>query len=470
MWLCCCYCVLCVYVRHIYRLYTDYMGWSLDATMVLMIWTVKACTFAYNVSDGQALNAGLQLSERASTHTFRAERAITKIPNLLEYFSYVFFFGGVLCGPCFEAKEYFDFIDGALMKKHKLNAIPNTIIASLKCVGIGLLMYIGMIIAGMYPIMNFVSTPAFGSMAFLPKFAYFTISITASRFKYYFAWNLGEAGCVATGFGFDGALPSKSSTDPVVYRWDRVSNCSMLAVETAPHMTDVTNNWNMGVNNWLKNYVYFRVEAPSAIVRLGVPSKTFTNLVTKATSAFWHGFYPSYYLFFLGAWLAGEMDDAMRASFEGEVTAEQRKARAKSWWKGPINLYELISFVLSQTTLNFWGICFVLLRADHAFEFGKNMYFIGIWLPIVVAILCKTMFRKKKVKKEVTTTTTTITAAAPATATTAAPAVVESTTVAASATRVPSTKKAATVVVEDATAEDVTPTVRVRRTRSNKAE
>lgn len=158
--------------------------------MILMIWTVKACTFAYNVADGQALNEGLKLSDRESTHQFRAERALTKVPSLLEYFSYVFFFGGVLVGPCFEAKEFFDFTDGKLIEKYKLKSIPSTILPALKCVLTGLGMYIGLAIAGMYPILGYVHTEAFGALPFLTQFAYFWISITSSRFKYYFAWSV----------------------------------------------------------------------------------------------------------------------------------------------------------------------------------------------------------------------------------------------------------------------------------------
>ena len=207
----------------------------------------------------------------------------------------------------------------------------------------------------------------------------------------------GEAGCVATGFGFNGIVVHDGKITG--YRWDRVSNCDVLAVESAPHMSDVTNNWNMGVNNWLKNYVYFRVEAPSWVKRMGIPQKTFMNLVTKATSAFWHGFYPTYYCFFLGAWLAGEMDDAMRASFEPATSPESKKLRAKGWWKGPTNLYEIASWTVCILILNFWGVTFVLLRADYAWEFGKNMWFLGVWFPIVIAVVCRTMFRRKRTKE-----------------------------------------------------------------------
>ncbi len=160
----------------------------LDSLVVLlMIWTVKASTFAYNVADGQALKAGLKLSERESTHTFRADRAITELPGPLAYFSYVFFFGGVLVGPCFEAKEFFDFVDGSLLRSHNMKSLPSSILPALRCVLLGFLMYVGIFIAGFYPLQNYVNTLEFGNLPFGERFIYFWIAITASRFKYYFA-------------------------------------------------------------------------------------------------------------------------------------------------------------------------------------------------------------------------------------------------------------------------------------------
>ena len=287
---CFCSLLLCCVHSHIFRVIYHYMAYDLDATMILMIWTVKASTFAYNVADGQALNAGELLSPRESTHLFRSDRALTKLPGLLEYFSYVFFFGGVLVGPCFEAKEYLDFTSGALLNKHCLKHLPASILPALKCVLLALVMYAGVFVYSMCPMFGVVHTAEFGAWPFPAKFAYFWVAITASRFKYYFAWYFGDAGCVASGFGFNGIVVHEGKITGA--KWDRVSNCDVLAVETAPHMSDVTNNWNMGVNNWLKNYVYFRVEAPRWVIKMGIPQKTFMNLVTKITSAFWHGFYP----------------------------------------------------------------------------------------------------------------------------------------------------------------------------------
>lgn len=39
-------------LSHLYRLYVDYLGWSLDFTGPQMILTIKLSSFAYNAYDG----------------------------------------------------------------------------------------------------------------------------------------------------------------------------------------------------------------------------------------------------------------------------------------------------------------------------------------------------------------------------------------------------------------------------------
>lgn len=52
-----------------------------------------------------------------------------RLPNLLEFFGYVYFFPGFLAGPAFNYKEYSDFIDGSLFSK-VLNFFPNHLTSS----------------------------------------------------------------------------------------------------------------------------------------------------------------------------------------------------------------------------------------------------------------------------------------------------------------------------------------------------
>ncbi len=63
---------------------------------------------------------------------------------------------------------------------------------------------------------------------------------------------LAEAGCIASGLGFNG-VKKNSKGEVTGYVWDRCSNVNALGVETGFSFPHLTNNWNLGVNNWLKN-------------------------------------------------------------------------------------------------------------------------------------------------------------------------------------------------------------------------
>lgn len=66
----------------------------------------------------------------------------------------------------------------------------------------------------------------------------------------------------------------------------------VIPIETAQSVYDLTNNWNIPTNLWLKRYVYTRV-------REGRKPTDRNVLAVSVVSATWHGFYPGYYMFFL---------------------------------------------------------------------------------------------------------------------------------------------------------------------------
>lgn len=68
--------------------------------------------------------------------------------------------------------------------------------------------------------------------------------------------------------------------------WDGASNVDIPAFELATSIRDLSKAWNCLTQKWLQHYVYERVPA-------------FKMLATYFISAFWHGFYPGYYLMFL---------------------------------------------------------------------------------------------------------------------------------------------------------------------------
>jgi lysophospholipid acyltransferase len=62
------------------------------------------------------------------------------------------------------------------------------------------------------------------------------------------------------------------------------------AMEFATAIDHMPLNWNIFTGKWLKYYFYTRL--------LSAGWKRMANPITFLVSAFWHGFYPGYYMLF----------------------------------------------------------------------------------------------------------------------------------------------------------------------------
>jgi lysophospholipid acyltransferase len=377
---------------HIYRQVYHYLEYNLDFSTPQMMITIKLCMMAYNHYDGYMLKKTEKLSKFDRIHNNRVERAIDGLPNLLEYYSYVFFYGGILAGPTFEIKEYLDFVDDKLeVKGHpKDQPIPSALLPALSTFGRALVCYGGIMAANMYfPVPEFYGdAQVLAKHSLLYRLAYLYISLPLFRFKYYFAWYLSEAGCIATGLGFNGyeTKQGKDGSKQRIAKWDRVNNVSMFGNEFATNMSDLTSAWNKTANNWLKNYVYFRAECPKFLSFIG--QATFGNIVTKLTSAFWHGFYPGYYMFFLGAVPITLAEAQLSRVFRGffydwDMSGKKPKlSKAKSAVHHIV--WSVIAWIFLLGTLNFIGVAFILLEAHAGWAAWKALGFV----PMLGAIGC----------------------------------------------------------------------------------
>lgn len=96
---------------HVYRMYIDYMGWTLDHTGPQMILTIKLSTLAWDVYDG---TAGKKRAEAMAEKNpklrpmveGRRKRALEAMPSVLEYLSFVYHFGSFFAGPAFIMRDY----------------------------------------------------------------------------------------------------------------------------------------------------------------------------------------------------------------------------------------------------------------------------------------------------------------------------------------------------------------------------
>lgn len=110
----------------------------------------------------------------------------------------------------------------------------------------------------------------------------------STRMKYYGVWYLTEGACILSGLGYNGVDPKTNKV-----HWNRLQNVNPWGIESAQNSRAYLENWNMNTNHWLRNYMYLRVTPK------GKKPGFRASLATFVTSAFWHGFYPGYYLTFV---------------------------------------------------------------------------------------------------------------------------------------------------------------------------
>ena len=109
-----------------------------------------------------------------------------------------------------------------------------------------------------------------------------------ARLKYYGVWSLSEGACILSGMGYKGVDPKTGQV-----MWNRLQNVNPWGIETAQNNRAYLESWNINTNNWLRNYMYLRVTPR------GKKPGFRASMATFVTSAFWHGFYPGYYLTFI---------------------------------------------------------------------------------------------------------------------------------------------------------------------------
>ncbi len=392
-------------LAHIYRISVDYMGYSMDFTGPLMIITLKVISYAWNRLDGEAVKLGeVLVPGNPSENQYRLDRAITSRTNVLHFLGWIFFFPGVLTGPMVEFNEYVSHIDLSLYKKRfGIDAPPFSITAPLIKVGYALVIYIGLVLSGIYPISGYVSTDAFYTDISSPilRLLYVCIFTSLSRCKYYFVWYLAEAGCIASGIGL-----SKYDIKTGVAEWEGSSNCNFFLCETASSVPELSGNWNIRVSDWLKHTIYLRIVDVPPFLKKSFNVRSFANICTKLTSAFWHGFYPGYYVFFLHAWVVTEVETCLKKIFLPFFSKPNPENPRRPILQYPLAyIYTTLFRFITIMSVNYGGFSFVILEMTGTLRFYRDTYFcyhIGaLILMVTTPTICKILHKKSKGMKKI---------------------------------------------------------------------
>ena len=181
------------------------------------------------------------------------------------------------------------------------------------------------------------------------------ISSTVARMKFYVAWKLSEGACNLCGVGYSGIENGQQV-------WNRGQNINILGMELPENPKAITEAWNINTSRWLRNYVYFRISDPKK-----GGSMAFATFATNMTSAFWHGFYPGYYMFFGSASFFILVSRAARRNF--------RPLFVNTRWSGYKSFYDIAGIVTTSITCCYMMVPFVLKHFDVSFAIWVQLFF-----------------------------------------------------------------------------------------------
>ena len=268
---------------HFYDFWYHYGEWTLGAETVCMMSLCKFSIIAFNYEDGGK-------DDDKIPDFFKNKRIINK-PTLLETFSYIFFFPTSLIGPNVEFYDFMNFmklegdfksLDYSKCNKQLVKDIIKDIILIIITGGTGHILS-----------PEYTGTEEFKVRSMLFKIIYVFFSVAWIRAKYYTGWALAETSMTLCGFSFT----IKEENGNKIVTFDRVDNCNVYMIETSISNGTKMQYWNRSVHLWLKNYIYIRLQKPDR------SNSGFVSFITFIISAFWHGVYPNYYIFFFNMFL-----------------------------------------------------------------------------------------------------------------------------------------------------------------------
>jgi len=237
--------------------------------------------------------------------------------------------------------------------------------------------FAGVFLAFSLPVSRIID-PIFAEYNFVHKVAYLIISMSCLRCNYYTGWFMSEGAIVLNGFGYNGEKDG-------VTQWNRLTNIRILNVEFGDSLKSMIDSWNLGTARFLKFYVYFRVSRKPVKPGQKVEGKPkglnneVSQLLVFVVSAFWHGFYPGYYFFFVSMFFFKLVSNYMEKIITARIYTPGKTTI--------VNLiYSAICMLLSVAFLDYCAIAFVLLSYENALV-GYAAYYWSFHILIFVCLV-----------------------------------------------------------------------------------
>lgn len=278
-------------ISHLYRQWANSPS-TTDITGAQMVMVMKLTAFCWNVFDGR--------QNPAELNEYQKSRMLIEMPHVLDYAGFVAFFPSLMAGPAFDFVDYYRWLNTSMfdlpagvdpMKApptRKKRKIPRSGTPAMIKMATGLTWLMAFLQFSAYFNSGVVLSNDYIKMPFWKRVFHLHMLSFVTRMKYYGVWSLTEGACILSGIGYRGVDPKTGKPD-----WSRLNNIRPAGVEFAQNSRDYLGNWNINTNNWLRNYIYLRVTPK------GKKPGFRASMATFVTSAFWHGFYPGYYMTFV---------------------------------------------------------------------------------------------------------------------------------------------------------------------------
>jgi len=376
-------------ISHIYRQIAADPS-KVDITGAQMVLVMKLTAFAWNVFDGTLPEDTLD--------AYQKDRRLTQLPGFVDFAGFVAFFPSFMIGPAFDYAEYdrwlktsmFDLPPGVDAAKAPATRgkrrIPRSGTPAMFKAGEG----IGWIIAFLFfsPVYttSFMLGDQYKTYNLVRKiFILYMFNFTV-RMKYYGVWSLTEGACILSGIGFKGIDPKTGKAE-----WDRLTNIRPFGVELAQNSHAYLGNWNINTNHWLRNYIYLRVTPK------GKKPGFRATMATFVTSAFWHGFYPGYYLsFVLGSFVQNMAKQSRRLIRPFFMDPDGKTALPNKRY------YDVFTWLITQISFAFVTTPFILLTLGDSLAVWARVYFyliIGLGVGNAVLLTHGKTFLRNELKK-----------------------------------------------------------------------
>ncbi|KAK0162097.1 hypothetical protein PV327_008462 [Microctonus hyperodae] len=320
-------------------------------------------------------------------------KAITKV-DFLDVIHYGFSYMGVLTGPFYRYRTYWDCINRNL--SDYINCWEVTLF-KLKLILLSTIIYL---VTDYYFSASYVLTDEFLERSFLYRLWYVYPGFLLFRTRIYAGMLLSECACHMAGMGvYPTSTEIRSGLGPKNYKafieiasdpeklkkepmdFETIHNINIWGVESCYLVRKAMKHWNTTVQYWMANYVY-----------KAFPYKALRAPAVFILSSVWHGYAFGYYVAIFSVVFFLPIEDIYVKFYNNSSEGSLAK---KFWWT--------LLYCMRFSCMAYLSFAMLLLDYSKIFTYYNNVYWMGHILTIilyVVGIVLKPYLLPKIISKQ----------------------------------------------------------------------